>query len=59
MLVISTLMTIVITRQSETENWSSHNQVITAIYSADLYHNAELDEDISKLSSASFDWRNQ
>jgi hypothetical protein len=45
--------------QSETENWSSHNQVITAIYSADLYHNAELDEDISKLSSASFGWRNQ
>jgi hypothetical protein len=50
---------IVVTSQSETENWSSLNQVITAIYSSDLYHNAELGEDISKLSSVGFDRRHQ
>jgi len=59
MLVISTLMTILITKQSETENWSSPNQVITAIYSEDLSHNAEVGEDISKLSSACSDRRDQ
>lgn len=59
LLVISTLMTIVITKQSETENWCSSNQIITAIYSADLYHNPELGEDISKLTSACSDRHDQ